>query len=414
VSPHRRQDAREAWARIERVLRPAPERTPSACPAYGHCGGCVMQHLAYRAQVAWKSARVAAALGPGARERMQPAVASPRPLAYRNQAKYVYGRRDGRAVLGAYAPRSHVLVDLAGCRVVEPPLDEVAGILRGLLETAAVEPFDEHRRTGLLRYVVMRRNAEGAVLVTLVTGQGSWPGGAALAAALRAAAPAVVGVVQNVNDSGGNVLFGNDSVVLAGRDSLAELVSGVRVQLGPRAFLQLNREVAALAYGQIRAAVAGLGRLGRVVDVFAGVGAVAFALADLADEIIAIEQNPTATAAGARAAADAGVSNVRFVTADAAAGLAAISGADLVVLNPPRAGVGPAACAAVLALRPRAIAYLSCNPVSLARDLATLSAGGLELQSIIPLDMLPHTTHVETLTFLQSDLQVTSTFRALS
>jgi 23S rRNA (uracil1939-C5)-methyltransferase len=359
-----------------------------------------MQHLAYDEQLAWKRTLVADAVGGGVD--VQPCLPSPRPLGYRNQAKYVYGRVETGLVLGAYAPRSHALVDLAGCRVVEPVLDEVAAVLRGLLEEASVDPFDERRRTGLLRYVLLRANAEGQVLATLVTADRAWPGARALAARLMAALPAVVGVVHNVNDGGGNVLLGRQSVALAGADRLAETVAGVPVSLGPEAFLQLNRHVAAQAYQLVRAAVAPLGRLGRIIDVFAGVGAMAFTLADLADEIVAIEQNPAATAAGAAAALAAGLAHIRFVTADAATGLRALDVADLVVLNPPRAGAGAAVCAAVLALRPRALVYLSCNPISLARDIARLSEGGLSVQSLTPMDMLPHTRHVETFTFLQS------------
>jgi 23S rRNA (uracil-5-)-methyltransferase RumA len=309
----------------------------------------------------------------------------------------------GRLVLGAYEPRSHRIIDLAGCRVIEPPLDEVAGVLRGLLAEHAVEPFDERLRTGLLRYVVLRANGEGRVLATLVTSRRAWPGAAALAAELRARAPAVVGVVQNVNGDAGNVVFGDEEVALAGAERLDEHLGGVRVALGPRAFLQLNRQVAALIYGEVRTAVGRLGRIGRVADVFAGVGAVAFTLANLAGEIVAIEQNPEATAAGAAAASAAGLAHVRFVTADAARGLSTLDNADVIVLNPPRAGAGPAVCAAVVGLAPRLLVYISCNPASLARDLTALKAGGLTLQSLRPFDMLPHTRHVETIAFLTSN-----------
>jgi 23S rRNA (uracil-5-)-methyltransferase RumA len=403
VSPHRRAGASHAWARLGRVLRPAPERVEPACAAYGACGGCVMQHLDYPAQVIWKRGLVEQALtGVRGAVPVDDCVPSPRPLGYRNQAKYVCGFVAGRLVLGAYEPRSHRIVDLAGCRVIEPPLDQVAGVVRGLLEEHAVEPFDERRRTGLVRYVVLRANGEGEVLATLVTSRRPWPEAAALAAELRARAPAVVGVVQNVNAASGNVVFGGEDVALAGAERLDERLGGVRVALGPRAFLQLNRQVAALIYDQIRAAVARLGRVGQVADVFAGVGAVAFTLADLVGEVVAIEQNPEAAAAGASAASAAGLAQVRFVTADAGRGLAALDRADVIVLNPPRAGASPAVCAEVLRLAPRLLAYVSCNPASLARDLTALRASGLTLQTLRPFDMLPHTRHVETIAFLTS------------
>jgi 23S rRNA (uracil1939-C5)-methyltransferase len=414
VSPHRGPGGPQAWARTLRVLSASPDRRPPACPAHGACGGCPLQHLDYDRQLEWKRRQVEQALAgvPGVeRAGVQPCLASPRTLGYRNQAKYVYGPLSpgGPPVLGAFAPRSHRLVDLAGCRVVEPAIDRVAAQLRAVLAQRQVPAFDERRRTGLLRYVVLRSNAAGQVLAALVTAR-PLAEGQALAGELRAAAPELAGVVQSLNSDPGNVIFpaasaGTDQV-LGGAGELREEIGGVAVAIGPRSFLQLNREVASQAYAAIRAfavtrSAAGRVPPGRVLDLYAGVGAVAFNLRDRAAEVIAVEENPAATAAGERAAADAGVANLRFITADAARPMATwLPGAELVVLNPPRGGAA-AASAAIAAAPPAAVAYLSCNPVSLARDLnVLLSTGHLQLHHIQPLDMLPHTPHVETLVTL--------------
>jgi 23S rRNA (uracil-5-)-methyltransferase RumA len=403
VSPHRGPDGRrEAWARALELSVRSPQRAAPACRAYGQCGGCLLQHLAYPAQLQWKRDQVAAALD-GRGPPVEPCVPSPRVLGYRNQGKYVYAGGAG-AVLGGYAPRSHRLVDLEGCRVVEPPIDAVAfgegaGGLRSLLAAQGVPAFDERRRTGLLRYCVLRSNRQGQVLVTLVTGRPSWPEGAGLARALMAERPQVVGVVWNVNTSGSNVILGPDEELLAGHH-LAETLSGVTVEVGSRVFLQLNREVAALIYGQVAEAAAELGPMARVVELYAGVGAMSFAVAPLAAEVVAIEENPQSCAAGTRAAAAAGLNRIRFLTADAGRGLAGIDAADLVILNPPRAGMEEAVAAAVARLRPRLCAYVSCNPASLARDLDRLAADGLRPIRITPFDMLPHTPHVEVLSLL--------------
>jgi len=187
VSPHA--GARRCWGRLTEVLAAAAERVAPVCPAYGPCGGCPLQHLAYPAQLRWKTDKARSAL---AREPalagvpVADCVASPHTLGYRNQGKYVYGRTaQGRPVLGAYAPRSHVVVDLAGCRVVEPAIDQVAVRLRQLLERHGVVPFDEQERTGDLRYAVIRASAAEEVLVTLVAAR-IWDGAALVAEALRA------------------------------------------------------------------------------------------------------------------------------------------------------------------------------------------------------------------------------------
>lgn len=407
VSPHIRQGAREAWASLTTLGNPSPDRVTPACPAQASCGGCVLQHLAYPAQTEWKRAQVVDALGAAGLGAVPvgPCVPSPRPLGYRNQAKYVFGREpSGRLVLGAFVPRSHDVVDLEGCQVIEPPLDEVSRALRSLLDEAAVAPFVERTHTGLLRYVTLRANAEGQVLVTLVTNRRDWPGAVALAQALQDRCARVTGVVQNVNSSPGNVVFGPDEFVLAGEPTVVDAIGNCRVRLSSRSFFQVNRHVAALAYDAIRAAAAGLGNVGRVLDAYAGAGGIALSLGDLADEVIGIDENAAAIRDAEAGALAAGFSHLRFVTGDVAERLTEVAAADLVVLNPPRAGCAPGVIEAVGRMQPRLVAYLSCNPRSLARDLALLAANGVELGAarIVPFDMLPHTPHVETLCLVSS------------
>jgi 23S rRNA (uracil1939-C5)-methyltransferase len=282
--------------------------------------------------------------------------------------------------------------------------------LLSLLERLAVAPFDEVKRTGVVRYVVLRANTRGEVLVAVVSGRSGWREGPALAAELLSQTPAVVGVVEQVNDHPGNVLFGMAPLrLLAGRDTLTENVAGVSVEVPPQAFLQVNREVAALAYRAIRDAAAARAPLGRLVDVYAGVGGISFTLAaaNLGSELYAIEENPHATGSGARAmqdmaiAATSPMTKINFVTGAAETAAPLLPNADLVVLNPPRAGVSSALLTALAAARPRLAIYLSCNPDSLARDLAVLVGGGRRIASLVPFDMLPHTAHIEALAVLE-------------
>jgi 23S rRNA (uracil1939-C5)-methyltransferase len=400
VSPH----GDRAWGRLLVIQTPSPDRVAPVCPAYGPCGGCPLQHLAYPAQVSWKSERVrqAAAAEPAlAGVPVAGCVPSPRVLGYRNQGKYVYGRAaSGAAVLGAYAPRSHQVVDLAGCRVVEPAVEQVAARLRALLAQQTVTPFDERQGRGDLRYAVIRANVAEQVLVTLVAGRRDWDGAAPLAAELRALEPRVSGVVLNVNPGTGNVLYGTEEIPLAGRPTLLDQVADVPVELAARSFFQVNREVAARAYQDLREAAAALAPVRRVVDAYAGAGGIAFALSPLAEEVVAIEESAAATDAASRFAGRR-AGQVRFVTGDVAEHLAAVGSADLVVLNPPRAGCAPAVLEAVAALGPRLIAYLSCHPTTLIRDLSLLRQRGLVTVEIRPYDMLPHTPHVEALALVR-------------
>ena len=418
VSAHLRNSEREAWARLLAVLAPSPHRVQASCPAYGTCGGCTLMELAYSAQLACKQDGVLAQLvGHSALSALtvEPCVPSPLTLGYRNQAKYVFGRAhdSGRLVLGAFASRSHDVVDLAGCQVVEPILDEARQALLSVLIENSVEPFDEILRTGVLRYAVLRATASGQVMATVVTARSEWQDAEAVALAFSQRCPAVTSVVLNVNEGAGNALFGERERVLVGQPSVEDTIGDVRVRLSSRSFFQSNRLVASQIYRDIVAAAPAASA--RAVDVYAGACGIALSLAAKAREVLAIEENPVATQAAAAFLAEQGAdaARVRVATGDAARCLAEVSTADFVVLNPPRKGCSPDVLAAVARLRPPMLAYLSCNPRTLARDLAVLSAAGAQVVTVIPFDMLPHTPHVETLALVRFATQESVQPRAL-
>ena len=409
VSPH----ARRAWARLATVEAPSAARVSPVCPAFGACGGCRLQHLAYPDQLAWKRDRVARAFAahpPLANLPIDPCVASPRPLGYRNKSKLVVGRAedrpDGRLILGAYAPRTHDLVDLAGCRITEPPLDETAAALRALVEGSGIRPYDERALTGDLRHVVLRANHAGRVLAVWVVAR-PLANGAELARSFRAARPEVMGVVEHENRTRGNAILSEGGPtgerILDGDGEIEEEVSVngriVRLKLSAGAFFQANRAVAGLAYAALERTLA-VTAGERAVDAYCGVGGIALTLARSAREVVGIESHAGAVADATASAARNEIRNARFLAGDAAQSLAEIDGADVVVLNPPRKGCAPAVLTQIARLAPRAIAYLSCDPDTLARDLAVLASHGHRPTAVTPFDMLPHTPHVETLAIL--------------
>jgi 23S rRNA (uracil1939-C5)-methyltransferase len=409
VSPH----ARRAWARLAAVEAPSTARVAPACPAFGACGGCVLQHLDYPAQLAWKRARVARAFAPHpplVNLPIDPCVASPHPLGYRNKSKLVAARAgartDGSLVLGAYAPRTHDVVDLTGCRIAEPPLDETASALRALFEQAGLRPYDEQKLTGDLRHVVLRANHAGHVLAVWVVAR-ALPNGLDLARRFRAARPEVIGVVEHENKTRGNAILAEAGQagerILDGAGEIEEQISVgdrvVHLTLSPGAFFQANRAVAGLAYAALERELA-VAPDERVVDAYCGVGGIALTLARRAREVVGLESHTGAVADATASAARNEIRNARFLAGDAAAALAALDRADVVVLNPPRKGCAPAVLAQVARLAPRAVAYLSCDPETLARDLAVLASSGHRPTAVIPFDMLPHTPHVETLALL--------------
>jgi 23S rRNA (uracil-5-)-methyltransferase RumA len=402
ASPHKP----VAWAHIvRRMSAPSVDRVEPACPGWGRCGGCVWQHLAYPAQLVEKHRRVAAALaevpavGAG-RVAIAPVRPSPAVLGYRNKGKYVAGRSGDHVVLGAYAPRSHHVIDTLGCRVVAPVIDEVATWVRGAAEGAGLAAYDEPTRTGELRYVIIRE-ADGDALVALVVTARTPRAKLEQVANALSRHPAIRSVVAIHNDrrDGAIVPSGSPAQVLFGKGALAEDIAGVRVEVGPGEFLQVNRAQATAMYARVAELAEVTRGTTRAVDLFAGVGGIGIHLARAGARVVALEIDREAVGQLRRAATRAGLP-LTALAGDAselpAAARSAIGDApDVVVVNPPRKGLSDGARSLVAQLAPRTLLYVSCGPEALGRDLALL-APTYEPDVIEPFDLMPGTAQIET------------------
>lgn len=419
---HVSRHAARAWGRAQaRLGDAAPERASPACPAFSRCGGCAWQHLAYPAQLEHKRRRVVRALEAlPAPVEVAPVVGAARQLGYRNKATYViaepgpgaataaaaeYGVGAPRVALGAYAPRSHEWVDTAGCRVVMPAIDRARAAVQAVLSATDLAVHDERRRAGHLRYAVVRASRAGRVLIGLVTtGDAPRPTLERAAAALMEQ-PDVAGVVWIPNDAAsGAILAHDDAHLLAGAASLTETIAGVAIDVAIDTFLQVDLDQAEALYARL-ADRAGAGRSTRAIDLYCGVGAIAFTLAARGARALGLERNPAAVRAAATAAARAGLGDaVRFEAAPAADLPRLLAGepVDLVVVNPPRQGLDASVRAALAASPPATLAYVSCGPDSLGRDLADLAGAGLAVDTVEPFDLMPGTGHVEVLVIARS------------
>jgi len=399
-SPHQA----ASWGHIvRRIGKSSDHRVKPACPRFGRCGGCTWQHLAYPAQLAEKHRIVTDALAAvpavaAGTVEVAPVVRSPDVLGYRNKGKYVAAGLDGRLVLGAYVPRSHGVIDMLGCRVVAPVIDELATWARGALDAAALEPYDEARRTGELRYVVIRASGSGDALVGLVCTTATSKKKLDLVASSMARHPALRGLVVTRNDrrDGAILPTGTRAEVLVGTGVMTERLGGVDVEVGIGEFLQVNRTQAAAMYARV-AELAEPADGTRAVELYAGLGGITFSLAARGAAVVAIEIDADAVAALRRSAQRAGLVRVRAEAGDASRLAAVPGGTDVVVVNPPRKGLAPAVIDAIVGARPARIVYVSCGPQSLGRDLARLGDAGYVATAIEPFDLMPGTAQVETL-----------------
>jgi 23S rRNA (uracil1939-C5)-methyltransferase len=283
-------------------------------------------------------------------------------------------------------------------------IDELATWARGALEAAALEPFDETKRTGELRYVVIRASGSGDALVGLVVASATPRRKLDQVASSMERHPALRGLVVTRNDrrDGAILPAGTPADVLAGTGVMTERFGGVDVEVGIGEFLQVNRAQATAMYARVAELAAPAPGM-RAAELYAGLGGITFSLAERGAEVIAIEIDGDAVAALRRAAARAGLDRVTAEAGDAAklAGLVGEGGLDVVVVNPPRKGLTQEVRAAIVGAKPARIIYVSCGPASLGRDLERLAADGYAPTAIEPFDLMPGTAQIETVVRLE-------------
>ena len=378
---------------------PSDREATFGCPHFPACPGCPWVGRPYATQLSSKHARVAAALDAalpaGSSPIVEPVAAAPEHTGYRVQAKLMVEASPRGTILGLYAPGSHRILDVSGCPLHHPLLQQAIPVIRDALTDEAV-PLHGRRRTGV-RYVLVRTSvAEARVLVTLVSSRAPLPDAAGLARRLRTAIP-LAGLLVNENTSAGNVILGARTERIWGEAVLRERYGDVTLTAGPTAFVQANTRMAAHIYAAI-AAAAELDDCARVLDLYCGVGGIALTLARRARSVLGIEEVGAAVDAARANATRAEVTQARFVTARVEEALADLENAvDIVTMNPPRKGCGAGVVQRLATLAPPRLLYLSCNPDSFARDAAQLINGGFILTRVQPFDLLPQTDHVELL-----------------
>lgn len=397
-----------ARGELVRLLTASPDRIAPLCPVYHCCGGCQLQHLSYAGQLQAKRRLVTDALahiGGLAEVVVHPVRGAADPWHYRNKMQFPVGWRQGKVVLGCYAPGTHDIVDTAACAIQHPANNAVAAAARAAIATLAIPPYDERTGRGVVRHVLGRvGTATGEVMVVLVTATDTLPQRAALVAALREKIPGLVSIVQNINPRRTNVILGDKTRVLWGRDAITDRLGPFIFRVAAPSFFQVNTAQAAVLY-ETAVAYAGLTGTETVIDAYCGTGTISLFLARRAARVYGVE---TVAAAVRDARANArlnGVVNVEFIAGDATDVMPRLyeQGVrpQVIVTDPPRAGCTPAVLEAFAAMQPRRIVYVSCNPASLARDLAYLAAKGYRPQEIQPVDMFPQTCHVESVALIE-------------
>ncbi len=367
------------------------------CPHYKKCGGCQLQNLTYPEQLSMKQAKVIRLLGHYCH--VDEILGMDDPYHYRNKASHAFAFLGGKTVTGIYQSASRRVIPVEDCLLEDPRADEIVRTVRKLCVLYGYKPYDLQTGRGFLRHVLVRRgHVSGQTMVVLVTGNGKFDRKKEFTETLLSKYDDITTIIWNINPTNTPLLLGNKSEILHGDGYITDRLMGLEFRISPRSFYQVNPTQTERLYGKAVEFAALTGKE-RVIDAYCGTGTIGLTLARQAMEVYGAETNADAVKDAVENAKRNHIENARFFEADAGLFMQEMAQRheriDVVVTDPPRAGCSKQFLQSVLALAPKRVVYVSCNPETLSRDLFVFSKGGYRVKKIQPVDMFPFTEHVE-------------------
>ena len=399
--------AQKTWAagKIVEILEKSSHRVNRECPVAKLCGGCDFWHMDYEEESRLKAERVRQCLNRIGGESLEemPILAAPTCHGYRNKAQYPVAQKKGRAFAGFFRAGTHDVVENDRCLILPEETDRVKNAVMDYVNQFRVPVYDEVEHKGLLRHIYVRRGAvSGQILVCLVINGRSIPKAHELVGRLKKI-PGFTTLVLNVNTRKGNAILGDESITIHGPGYIEDTLCGLNFRLSPRSFYQVNHHQAQRLY-EAAISQAQITKEDTVLDLYCGVGTITLAMASAAGRVIGVEVIPQAVEDARDNAKRAGLENAEFFCGDA--GQAALEleakgiQADVVVVDPPRKGLNADTIEALARFAPRRIVYVSCDPATLARDVALLKERGYRVHNALAADLFPRTVHVESIVCL--------------
>ena len=377
--------------------------TTEVCPYMKKCGGCQLQGVPYTQQLKEKEKQVKDLIGPYCR--VFPITGMETPYHYRNKVHAVLDHRKGNVISGIYEERSHQVVPVDSCQIEDEKADAIIVTIRELLQSFRMKVYDEDNGFGLFRHILIRvGKTSGQIMVVLVMASPIFPSKNNFIKALRQKHPEITTIVQNINDQDTSMVLGEREKVLYGKGYITDTLCNKTFRISSRSFYQINPVQTEKLY-QKAIHLAGLTGKERIVDAYCGIGTIGLIAADRVKEVIGIELNEDAIRDAIRNAHANKITNAQFYCEDAGKFREemADSGetADVVFMDPPRSGSDERFLSSVVKLSPKQIVYISCNPETMARDLAYLTGNGYRAITAWPFDMFPHTSHTEVVACLK-------------
>ena len=385
-----------AVARLVEVVKSSADRAEPFCPLYKNCGGCQLQHLNYPAQLKLKRQQVVDAIeriGKLGGIEIFDTLGMENPLRYRNKMQFPVGKN---LQIGCYARGSHRIIDATSCLIQNAGNDKILNAVRAVAKKFNLQPYNEDTHKGFLRHVMGRVGCNGELMIVLVTAAKNFPNEKNFVRALVKEIPEVTGIQQNVQTFKNNVILGRETKILYGKPTIHDKIGDLKFNISARSFFQVNTAQAEILYKTAKN-FAELRGNETLIDAYCGTGTIGLFMAKNVRKVIGVEVVSSAVADAIKNARENHIRNAEFIVGDAVKILPKLEDifAEVVIVDPPRAGCDKKVLETFAAMRPEKIIYVSCNPATLARDLKILDELGYHTKKIQPVDMFPFTAHVE-------------------
>ena len=398
-----------AVGKLRQVLCASPARVAPTCAVYYRCGACQLQHFSYDGELQEKQRQVQDALtriGHITNVPVLPTLGAATPWNYRNKMQFPVGEdKKNTLSIGCFAAATHNVINVENCVIQKEENNQIVRIVRQWMKDFKIPAYDEDKCTGMIRHIMGRVGVKtGEIMVCIVTACECIPHIKDLIRRLRQEIPGLTAVIQNINTGHTNVILGRKTRTLYGQDTIHDAIGNLRFHISAQSFFQVNSEQAQRLYEKALE-FADLKGHEIVADVYCGTGTITLFLAQKAKQVYGIEIVPSAIKDAIRNARDNHIKNAEFILGDAVYKLPELikNGVrpQVIVLDPPRAGCGEPVLRAIGRSQPERVVYVSCNPATLARDLACLQTYGYKTERVQPVDMFSRTHHVECIALIQ-------------
>lgn len=402
-------------AKLLEVIQPGPARQAAACPHFGQCGGCAFQDLSYDEQLRQKQNYLLEVLQlyfPSACRYLEidPILPSPAQYFYRNKMEFSFGQSGSQIYLGLREKtrsnqrrRPHQkVVPLEICHLNTLLTAKLFPLISSLARESGLPVFDLETKTGFYRHLVIREGKRtGQLMLLLVTTSQARLPLEAFRDEILQAIPGLTSLWWVENDRIADVVAFEKTHLLYGQEAIEEQLLGYRFKIYPGSFFQTNPLAAEMVYGQIQTEARRL-RTQSALGLYCGSGAIEICLSKSAAEVVGVDWDPANIRTASENLVINKIDNVRFLESSVEAALPAISlgSYDLLIIDPPRAGLSPRSLKQIIGLKVPALIYVSCNPATLARDLKVLTDGGYKISHLTPVDFFPYTGHLEVIAYL--------------